>query len=208
MTATFPDPVYGYTFLHPSGGHPDNPSRSTIRRWTAPRSGFLAITGTLKHPSESGDGVRSRVISNRTGLVGSWNSKTNAVETNVSRVEVQQGEVLDFVTDCLETITSDSFEWTTKLQLTDAAGAELGTWDSVADFHGPLTTSIPQQIAYAWRLAYCRGITSEEMELACQFMDQQIKTLKQTGTAGDHDLIALTSVCQQLFSSNEFLYAD
>ena len=178
------------------------------RCWTAPHSGFVAIKGTLRHPSESGDGVRGRVISNRSGLIGGWTAKTNSVETNVARIEVQQGDVLDFVTDCLENVTSDSFEWLAKLQLIDAAGTELGNWDSAADFHGPLTTSAPQQIANAWRLAYCRPATTEEMELACQFFDQQLKTMKQTGTPGDHDLIALTNLCQQIFSSNEFLYTD
>ena len=205
----FPDPAIGYALLHPSGGHPGSVEQpAVIRRWTAPHSGFVAIKGTLRHPSESGDGVRGRVISNRSGLIGGWTAKTNSVETNVARIEVQQGDVLDFVTDCLENVTSDSFEWLAKLQLIDAAGTELGNWDSAADFHGPLTTSAPQQIANAWRLAYCRPATTEEMELACQFFDQQLKTMKQTGTPGDHDLIALTNLCQQIFSSNEFLYTD
>lgn len=167
------------------------------------------MTGTLRHPSESGDGIRSRVVSNRSGLVGSWTSKTNSVETNVARIEVQAGEVLDFVTDCLESVTSDSFEWLVKLQWNDATtGAELGRWDSAADFHGPVTSSAPQHIAYAWRLAYCRPITTDELEFACQFVDQQLKTLKSISAKGDHDLIALTSLCQQIFSSNEFLYSD
>ena len=208
--AAFPDPVVGYALLHPSGGHPgDDRQRAVIRRWTVPASGLVVVNGSLKHPSESGDGVRSRIISSRLGLVGSWNSKTNTVETNVARIEVQSGDILDFVTDCLENVTSDSFEWLVKLQLNDTAtGAELGRWDSAADFHGPLTSSAPQQIAYAWRLAYCRPISADELEFACQFVDQQLKTLKSTAAPGDHDLIAMTSLCQQLFSSNEFLYSD
>ena len=207
--AAFPDPVVGHALLHPSGGHPgDDQQRAVIRRWTAPQAGLLALKGTLRHPSESGDGVRGRLISNRVGLVGTWLAKTNSVETNVEKIEVQPGEILDFVTDCLENVTSDSFEWLTNLQLNDATGNELGRWDAAADFHGPLTTSAPQQVAYAWRLAYQRPITSEEMEFTCQFLEQQRKTLKLNGTAGDHDLIALSSLCQQIFSSNEFLYSD
>ena len=208
-SSAFPDSVVGHAFLHASAGHPGNSQqRSVIRRWTAPESGIISIKGTLKHHSESGDGVRSRVISNRVGLAGSWLSKTNTVETNVARIEVQQGDILDFVTDCLEADTSDSFDWAFHLQLTDNAGQERGRWDSAADFHGPLTTSAPQQIAYAWRLAYCRPITVEELEMACQFLDQQLQTLRAGGAKGDHDLIALSSLCQQVLSSNEFLYID
>ena len=92
--------------------------------------------------------------------------------------------------------------------MTDAGGSELDRWESAADFHGPLTTTLPQQVAFAWRLAYCRPITADELEFACQFLNQQLQTLKQSGTPGDQGLIALTSLCQQLFSSNEFLYSD
>ena len=207
--AAFPDAVAGYALLHPSGGHPgDDQSRAVIRRWTAPKNGFVAITGTLRHPSESGDGVRARIISSRSGLAGTWTAKTGSVETAVARIEVQQGDVLDLVTDCLENVTSDSFEWLVSLRMTDAGGSELDRWESAADFHGPLTTTLPQQVAFAWRLAYCRPITADELEFACQFLNQQLQTLKQSGTPGDQGLIALTSLCQQLFSSNEFLYSD
>ena len=208
-SSSFPDGVVGHAFLHASAGHPgNNQQRSVIRRWTAPESGIISMTGSLKHHSESGDGVRARVISNRNGLAGTWTSKTNTVETNVVRIEVQQGEILDFVIDCIEADTSDSFDWAFGLQLADNAGQPRGRWDSAADFHGPLTTSVPQQIAYAWRLAYCRPITAEELEIACQFLEQQLQTLRASGAKGDHDLIALSSLCQQVLSSNEFLYID
>ncbi|WP_397571458.1 PSD1 and planctomycete cytochrome C domain-containing protein [Schlesneria sp. T3-172] len=205
----FPDPVAGYALIHTAGGHPgDDTQRAVIRRWIAPQSGIVSLGGALRHHSDAGDGVRARVVSNQRGLVGTWTAKTNSVETNVPKIEVQQGEILDFVTDCIETVTSDSFEWGVKLQLTDAAGAELGRWDSAADFHGPITTSIPQQIACAWRLAYCRPITPEELEMSCQFMEQQLQTLRASSAAGDHESIALSSLCQQILSSNEFLYID
>ena len=135
-------------------------------------------------------------------------AKTNQVETNVNSLEVQHGEVLDFVTDCQENVTSDSFEWVVTLKMTDASGRDIGRWESDADFHGPLSTSVPQQIAYAWRLAYGRSITVEEIELACQFIEQQKQTLEVTGTRGDPELISLSSLCQQLLSSNEFLYSE
>lgn len=208
-SASLPDAGAGWAFLNAVGGHPgDDQQRAVIRRWVASKAGTLVVTGVLNHLSENGDGVRSRVIMSRGGQLGEWTSKKNRVETNIAKIEVQPGDILDFVTDCLEHVTSDSFEWTVTLRSVDAQGQELERWDSAGNFHGPLTTTIPEQIAFAWRLAYCRPITAEELEIACQFFDQQTRTLRSVGAAGDHDLISLSSLCQQIMSSNEFLYLD
>ena len=207
--ATLPDPTTGWAILHAAGGHPgDDAQRAVIRRWVASQPGSIAVSGSLKHLSKSGDGVRGRLVSNRQGLLGSWNAKDNAVETHVAKIEVQRGEILDFVTDCLENVTSDSFEWSLKLRMSNEMGLETGNWDSSANFHGPVTRSIPQQIALAWRLAYCRPITIDELDVTCQFVDLQMNSLKQSPSIGDPELTAMQSLCQQILSSNEFLYLD
>lgn len=207
--ASVPDATVGWAFLNAAGGHPgDDQNRAVIRRWTASKNGLVAITGGLKHLSESGDGVRGSIISSRSGLVGEWNSKNNRVDTAVAKVEVLAGDTLDFVTDCLDNVTSDSFEWIVTLRQSDESGADIGLWDSSSDFHGPNITSIPQQIARAWRQAYCRPITPDEMELACQFVSRQMASLKQTGAAAEQEAISMSSLCQQMMSSNEFLYLD
>ena len=204
-----PDATAGWAILHATGGHPgDDQQRAVIRRWVASKPGTIVIAGALNHLSENGDGVRSRVIFSRGGQLGEWTSKKNKVETNIAKVEVQPGDTLDFVTDCLENVSSDSFEWTVSLRSMNEQGQELERWDSAGNFHGPLLTTVPEQIAYAWRLAYCRPITAEELDLACQFFDQQTRTLRSVGAMGDHQLIALSSLCQQIMSSNEFLYLD
>jgi hypothetical protein len=134
--------------------------------------------------------------------------KNGEVETNVARLEVEAGELIDFVTDCLGDVTSDSFEWNAQIKLADAANSPLDAWDSAADFHGPQQTSLAQQIAYAWLIAYERPVTLEELELASGFVARQIDHLRATADKSDHELVALTSLCQQLFSSNEFLHVD
>jgi hypothetical protein len=59
------------------GGHPGNDAQhAAIRRWTAPRAGRLTIDGNLEHPSDQGDGVRGRVVSDRQGLVAEWTATT------------------------------------------------------------------------------------------------------------------------------------
>jgi mono/diheme cytochrome c family protein len=60
----------------------------------------------------------------------------------------------------------------------------------------------------AWQLAYLRDANEEELNAAAQFVAAQITELQQAKTAGDHQLAALTSLCQQLLSSNEFLYVE
>lgn len=204
-----PDEVASWALISADGGHPgSDQKRAAIRRWTSPFTGTITITGALRHPSANGDGVRGTLFSSRSGQLGQWTSKKNRVETNVAKLEVQAGETIDFVTDCVENETSDSFEWTVSLRSIDSTGQELDRWETVNDFHGPQLTTIADRVAHAWRLAYCRPITTDELKLAVDFVEQQIKTIKQSGNDHDFEMTALSSLCQQLFSSNEFLYVD
>jgi hypothetical protein len=205
--ATLPDAKLGWVILHGGGGHTgDNPGFAAIRRWTAPAAGKLAVTGKLHHPSEHGDGVRGRIVSSRAGVVGTWTAKTNEQATNVASIDVQAGDTIDFVADCNTNVNSDSFNWVVDLTLT-GEGGRSAAWNSAADFHGPLVP-LPRQVAYAWSVAYLRPITSGELERAMQFIAAQLDTMESQKAKGDRELTALTNLCQQLLSSNEFLYVD
>ncbi len=204
-----PDPAIGWVILHAAGGHPGNDQQhAAIRRWTAPSQGTLTIAGKLKHASENGDGVRGRVISSRQGALGEWAVKNRETATDIVSVEVNAEETIDFVTDCAGEVTSDSFDWGAQLKLARGAAGAPEVWDSAADFHGSLGVSISQQIAYAWQIAYQRPIEADEWETACQFVAQQIAHLQTIAEKSDHELAAMASLCQQLFSSNEFLHVD
>jgi hypothetical protein len=65
-----------------------------------------------------------------------------------------------------------------------------------------------QMARRAWQLAYQRDPSEDEINVATQFIAAQIAELQQAKAAGDHDLAAWTSLCQQLLSSNEFLYVE
>lgn len=211
-----PDPTIGWTLLHASGGHTgDNPDHATVRRFTSPVSGMLSIRGTLHHPSDNGDGVRGRVVSSRAGLLGSWMVKTIAVDTAALNFAVEPGDTLDFIVDCNENVTSDSFTWTAVIELKDEAGKVLRSWDSAAGFRGLTTAGLPQQIVAAWRMAYGRDITPMELNRAVTFASDQLTVLqtlsadaKKTNPPADDELLMLTNLCQQLLGSNEFLYVD
>ena len=208
--AALPDAQLGWVILNSAGGHAGNDQQhAAIRRWTAARDGFVTVSGKLHHGSQNGDGVRGRIVSSRSGLKGEWSVKASEVATDTAKIEVQAGDALDFVVDCFGDVNSDSFAWKVDLQLVDAQNQPLDRWNSAAEFHGAAVVSLPQQLAYAWQIAYQRPPTTAELELACRFVHEQMASLRTSGDSGaDHELVALTSLCQQLLSSNEFLYVD
>jgi hypothetical protein len=134
-------------------------------------------------------------------------AKTGEAETAVAEFAVKPGDTIDFVTDCRENENADSFEWTVQIELTDAMN-QKERWESAADFHGPQGATVAQQVAYAWEVVYGRVATAEELEMACSFLKDQLTTLNANGQKGDLELMALATLCQQLISSNEFLYTD
>ncbi len=203
-----PDPTIGYSFLNAAGGHTGNDQQhSPIRRWTAPLAGTVSITGSLHHPSENGDGVRSRVVSSRSGLAAEWIAEHKAVDANVAAIEVQAGDTLDFITDCRESVTSDSFAWSITIKLKAADGKEVA-WAADKGFPGPAPPPLATQIAATWQIAYHRPITPPEFAAVCGFFRQQFATLSETPSGTDPELQALTDLCQAILSSNEFLYVD
>ncbi|WZO97839.1 PSD1 and planctomycete cytochrome C domain-containing protein [Isosphaeraceae bacterium EP7] len=206
--ASLPDAEAGWSMLTSGGGHAGNDAQhATIRRWVAPAAGFVAVSGKLKHGGATGDGVRARVVSSRAGLLGTWRATRGEAATDVPRIEVQAGDTIDFAVDCVEGHDCDTFEWAPKVTLSQSSGDPAGVWDASADFQGPMTVSIPQMIAHAWPLTYRRPITPDELDAACVFVEGQLTTLARAGAA-DRERTALTNLCQQLLSSNEFLYVD
>ncbi len=203
-----PDPSLGWVLVHAGGGHTGDPSHAAIRRWIAPQAGMLAISGKLQHPSENGDGVRARIVSSRSGLAGEWRAQKSEAATEVIRLEVQKGDTIDFAVDCFGDVNSDSFNWVVDLKLSSEKEPAIDAWNSAASFHGPNVAGLPQMVAHAWQLVYQRSASAEELLTACEFLSAQFNHMQQANLAGDHELAALTNLCQQLLSSNEFLYVE
>ncbi len=209
---TAPDPQFGWVILNANGGHPGNPSQPAIRRWVAPADGQLSVAGTLQHWSDNGDGVRARVFS-ANGLHGTWQIKKGSVDTPVSSWAVHAGDSIDFVIDCLENESSDSFTWPLKLTFTRTDG-ELVLYDSVTGFHGPETdlALLPAQINAAWEIVLSRPASNAELELSLQFAADQLALMSRdaTGTLSGRSRAqqVLVNICQMLLNSNEFLYTE
>ena len=150
-----PDEKLGWALLNPQGGHAGNElQHAVVRRWTAPATGVVRVTGLLKHESEHGNGVRGRIVSSRKGLLATQTAFHSQAAVALEAVEVQRGDTLDFVTDCQGDVNSDSFLWAPIVKLLPAAGGGFGTerggagamaggrteWNAEADFAGPPAT--------------------------------------------------------------------
>lgn len=136
-------------YLDARGGEPHAPSSTAVvRRWTARRSSAVSVSGMLHHASsepkedkEPEDGVRARVISNIGKTIATWDAKGADVSTEIQRVEVREGDILDFVVDGRENGKNDGFEWTLTVREEGPGSSsdkiEARTWDSHVDFRGP-----------------------------------------------------------------------
>ena len=129
-----PDPTFRFLRVDQTGGHPA-PTAACIRRWIAPANGAVQVVGSLNHPVSAGDGVRARIVSSRSGLLGKWRAHASAVATE-AEVAVQAGESIDFVVDQIDSTAHDSFGWTVQVELTTEDGERL-LFDSETDFVGP-----------------------------------------------------------------------
>jgi len=146
--SAFPDPKLGYLTLNAIGGHPgSNAAQSAVRRWTAPATMIVRVTGKLTHTQREGDGVRARLTSSRGGVLCEWTAHNRAVSTEVATVQVQKGDTLDFVVDPIGGPAFDSFAWAPVV-----SGADGKTWSATRDFGPPPPSSLPRLALYAQAL--------------------------------------------------------
>ncbi len=203
----------GWALLHAQGGHPGNPSFPVVRRWTAPGPCKLNLTGRLEHQSANGDGVRGRIVSSRTGSLGAWQAHNNMTQMTLKDIAIEAGETIDFVVECLEHETSDSFLWPIQLEITASDGRVIKA-DSTTEFRGPgLTVAQWQaQVTRAWQLALVRTPSAEELQAATNFAAAQLTELARdkrgVAAGGSPERQVLVNLCQMLLNSNEFLYVD
>lgn len=105
---------FGYLFMGPDGSGHTGPNHqfAVVRRWLVPRDGVIAVSGTITHGQKDGDGVSARLVSSRLGeLAKPWLVHNTKVETNLPRIEVRRGDVLDAVVDCRGNDSADTFSW-------------------------------------------------------------------------------------------------
>jgi hypothetical protein len=139
-----PDRDLAYVSLNAGGGHPGRDNQhAAIRRWVAPADDVVSVSGKLERPDEHGDGVLGRVVSSRQGEVAQFLAEPKAaVATPVERIEVKKGDTLDFVVECRDNDTSDSFRWSPVIH------GQKGEWSAEPSFAGPPPPLGPQLTAW------------------------------------------------------------
>ena len=153
----FPHPQFSFTSLTAAGGHPGaGISQAAVRRWVAPYDGEFNIGGEISVGKQgSGDGVRARVISSKSGLLGEWIADNCTAKTELKNVRIKAGEILDFSVDCRETTTADGFRWVPGIQFVvkaEKAPKNVQTvWDAQVDFKAPPPPKLQplEQMAHA-----------------------------------------------------------
>ncbi|MBS0264178.1 MAG: DUF1553 domain-containing protein, partial [Planctomycetes bacterium] len=155
-----PDPNLGWLLLNAQGGHPGSHSKLTvIRRWRAKRAGVVKVVATLSHASEMGDGIRGHIVSSRRGQLGEWTAQHGQVETNLEQVEVEEGDLLDFVVDCRANESYDGFGWAPTIELVAQDGSATLRYEAAVDFRGP--QPLPQKLSVLEQYAQALLLTNE-----------------------------------------------
>jgi hypothetical protein len=145
----FPDPTLGYVTLNNLGGHPGHDgAHAAIRRWTAPATMTVQISGSLEHHQPLGDGVRARIVSSRAGLLGTWQVHNRVDKTEIAAVTVQKGETLDFIVDPMSSDSFDSFAWAPVIRASEGKQ----TWDASKNFGPPAPAPLSRLAFYAQAL--------------------------------------------------------
>jgi hypothetical protein len=131
---TFPDGPLGWVQLSANGGHPGNDRQhAAVRRWKAPRKGTLTIKSQVEHQPNVSDGIRSFVVSSRSGLLQSAKVLHQTSEWKLESLDVDAGETIDFVVDIGDELNSDQFLW--DVTIADGVPSENDVaWNSAKDF--------------------------------------------------------------------------
>ena len=149
--ADYPDAKLGWVKLTAQGGHAGNDlQHAAIRRWTAPISGTLNISGTLEHKHTAGDGIRATLVSSRNGILGQWNIQNAKTKTEFENIRIEKDDTIDFVVDIRGGLNSDDFLWAPVIKWIPTAEGNYAKseWDAKKEFAGP--HEIPPEPLKPW----------------------------------------------------------
>ena len=119
----------GLAGLGPQGGVTSR-EFNAIRRWTAPRDGFISIEAILNQPPKTPDQIVGRIVSSRTGLLGAWNAGPKpGTLTRLPRVMVKRGDTIDFIAASITSGKGAPFGWGPTVKMEGG-----GEWGAAKDF--------------------------------------------------------------------------
>jgi hypothetical protein len=122
----------GLAGLTPQGGVTSR-EFSAIRRWTAPRDGFISIDAVLSQQPKATDTVVGCIVSSRSGFLGVWNASSRpGTTTRIPRLMVKRGDTIDFVATTGASGRGAQFGWSPAIQM--EGGGALSKWNAGKDF--------------------------------------------------------------------------
>jgi hypothetical protein len=121
---TEPLPFIGPTYLHPGA------SSDAVLMWTAPSTGWVRVTGTIKDADGScGDGIKFRVLKNST-VVRDWSTIANGDSVGTWMdfpVPINAGDVVYFIVNKNGSQHCDGTTWDPTVRYATTASANFAT---------------------------------------------------------------------------------
>jgi len=169
VSETFPDPARGYLHWQLSGtrmsGHTGGGKTANVLRWVAPLDATLRVIAPFQHATKAGDGIQTRVIHSRTGLLQEkLILPEKAHEFRFENLAVKAGDILTFAAGPGGNENSDSYSWTPRIEIQDSPGAPYVLWsDSARDFlsAGKWPLNLPRPQSPLSQLAHVLMISNE-----------------------------------------------
>jgi hypothetical protein len=149
----WPDGRLGWLQLTADGGHPGNtPEHAVVRRWTAPQDCTIALSGTIVHEAQPGDGIRAHVIHGKNGPLAMYAVHNNKAECRLEPLGMKKGQTLDFIVDIRGGLNNDQFKWMPVIKNlnppTPTPEGYVAEYNAKKDFSG--TTPAPPKPLTAW----------------------------------------------------------
>ncbi len=120
---------------------------SSIRRWVAPLDGDIHITAELTHGDANAEGVVARIVSSRAGILGEWRAKQQSVCTDLAKVAVKKGDVLDFIVSSQSDKDAGAYQWSPSITVPGSSMPGMPgmaqRWDARTDFADPAKPPTP-----------------------------------------------------------------
>ena len=115
--------------LSETGGYFANRThRAATRRWTAPASGTISITGKMSGRASKGAELIAAVISSRHGELQRWKMDREETNADIPMIKVEAGETLDFVVSPTRRTELSSYAWSPVITMGEKA------WNGKRDF--------------------------------------------------------------------------
>lgn len=102
--------------------------RAIVQRWTAPADGEISVKSDFRGYNADGAALVARIHSTRQGRLAEWKGTDKTEAANIDRVQVKQGEVLEFSVTPTKPVTQANYRWAPVIQM----GGK--TWDWEQDF--------------------------------------------------------------------------